>query len=187
MSLNKNLLFFAVAAMAWASCGRHAATVTKTALSTTPDSDTVSIATATRYVSNYADFNHDSLLNTDGKKQQNTRCIWFSARRLRHLLDSVTSQKGDGIRFYMAAYDPAYKGTDSLAPKRIYWRHNTLVMVSTRLDTASGNHVDYYNGVAQQSGPKGFIVVSAPENRGELCPPPANCNSIGATLIPAGQ
>ncbi|HEY9194607.1 MAG TPA: hypothetical protein VIM77_00020, partial [Mucilaginibacter sp.] len=88
--------------------------------------------------------------------------------------------------FYYSTYDSTYKASfKGHIPARQYWGYNTLIMVSTK-DSLKQFHQDYYyarptgnpTGVAQ-----GFIVNTVPENRGEQCPPPANCYSIGATLI----
>ena len=92
-------------------------------------------------------------------------------------------EHGDGIRFYLSTYDKEYIGNKQPhQPERAYWGYNTLIMVSTQY--INGNHVDYYtNSVTSNPRGHGFIVMTVPENRGELCPPPANCKDIGATLL----
>jgi hypothetical protein len=128
---------------------------------------------------------HDSIPGEEnlGKKKSNTRCIWFSIDRLDSLVKKIKKEKGDGIRFYLAAYNKKYDPKGLITPPKDYWGHSTLIMVSTYLDKASGNHNDYYKGSPLANGSGGGIFTTTPENRGELCPPPVTCKSIGATLF----
>ncbi len=110
-----------------------------------------------------------------------TRCVWFSSKQLKSLLKLIDSEGGNGIRFYMASYDSIAKHGIKVPDE--YRNYSTLVMVSTR-DSVTPQGVtlrwDYYN-----RGPKlrGGILTADPENRGEICPPPNNCNADGATLL----
>ena len=155
-----------------------------------PDSDLLSYKIAKKYVQNYAPrAGVVRKITTDGSSKlatdtlPDTRCIWFSAQRLRALADQIEKEHGDGIRFYLSTYDKEYIGNKQPhQPERAYWGYNTLIMVSTQY--INGNHVDYYtNSVTSNPRGHGFIVMTVPENRGELCPPPANCKDIGATLL----
>jgi len=161
--------------------------------------DTLSLQTALRYVKNYSknagtvdSAFSDAQAVERTYKGSNTRCVWFNAKRLRALADSIINEGGDGIRFYLATYDKSYsedfKGGHK--PDKQYWGYNTLVMVSTKPDSTSGKiiHQDYYgknSQPGQNGGPQGFIVGTTPENRGEQCPPPATCK--GATLLLLGN
>jgi len=161
----------------------------KTAERAAVDSDTISYLEAKKYVANYGPragivkrvSNVDNKVNVD--TLPDTRCIWFSIDRLKALVDQIKKEKGDGIRFYLSTYDKVYVGEKHPhQPPKDYWGYNTLIMVSTQY--LDGNHVDYYgNSISANPRGPGFIVLADPENRGELCPPPANCKSIGATLL----
>jgi hypothetical protein len=160
----------------------------KTNVNTGFPADEVSLDLAKQYVKNYeahagtVDSIHVNAKGVaDTIKNPNTRAIWFSTKRLRALLDSIEKEGGDGIRFYYATYNKLYK-TGEKAPDSVHWGHNTLLMVSTKLKGSI--HVDYYDdGKQGKNGSKGHIIGNPPENRGEMCPPPKNCDSVGATLI----
>lgn len=163
------------------------------------EKDTISVEFAKIYVKNYAPragkipvhstFDGDSSNEEQrGLLGSNTRCVWFSASKLRALVDQLESEGGDGIRFYLAAYDSTYNRYDSAhthIPERDCWNRNTLIMVTTRDSSANGQvyHWDYYNNDPKGTINKGRIVLASPENRGELCPPPSTCNGVGALLI----
>jgi hypothetical protein len=116
------------------------------------------------------------------KGKPDTRTVWFSKEQLKSLIDSVYRENGDGIRFYLAAYDST-KHEDTKNIKDIYMNYTTLIMVSTRFDSLNKIHLDYYNNAKNSGGRKGAIIMSPPENQGELCPPPATCVASGATLL----
>jgi hypothetical protein len=150
--------------------------------------DTLNLQTALRYVKNYR--KHAGKIGPD--KGSNTRSIWFSRERLRAIVDTIYKEGGDGVRFYLAAYDTVYtadfKGGHK--PDSIYWGYNTLVMVSTKKDVSKGYiiHQDYYDkkpANGQNGGLQGLIIGTTPENRGEQCPPPATCT--GASLLLLGN
>jgi hypothetical protein len=157
--------------------------------------------TAKLYVNNYSDragyVDSTAGISTEidkRKKRPQTRCVWFSTARLKNMIDSIEHEGGDGIRFYLATYSDQYpvkelKKDQPPAPEEPYWGHNTLLMVSTKLDSASAKstmpiHKDYYisiPGSNSQGKLHGYMAV--PENRGQLCPPPSDCKGIGATLL----
>ncbi len=150
---------------------------------TAADSDTVSVATASKYVKNYASRAGVVHKLMGDKGTEGTRCIWFDIDRLDSLVEKIREEGGSGIRFYLAAYDARY---DTLKvkhhPRKAYWGYNTLIMVSTR--NINGINRDYYTNLKGTGEKTGHIVLMTdPENRGEICPPPANCNDIGATLL----
>ncbi|AYL96139.1 hypothetical protein [Mucilaginibacter celer] len=186
-----NLKNLTIAAAVLATMSFYACTQKPQGAATTPapsivlDPDTISVDSAMKYVANFSRNTHDSIPGEGvlGKKRPNTRCIWFSIDRLDSLVKKIKAEKGDGIRFYMAAYDNHYNPKGLNTPPKDYWGHSTLIMVSTYLDQASGNHNDYYKGSPFSNGGSGGIFTTTPENRGELCPPPATCKSIGATLF----
>jgi len=133
---------------------------------------TIDVKNAKRLVKNFDD-------RTYRKKDQlgfnDTRCVWFSVGQLDSLIQKIKREKGDGVRFYLAAYDK-----DSAFHNDTLFRdHTTLVMVSTALDSR-GKHVDYYY---DKTNGRGTILTATPENSGELCPPPTNCSGDGATLL----
>ena len=195
MKLHKTLLYLTGALLALSACqNQHADQAPpKTSIF---NYDSLSYEMAKNYVKNYEKHagNIDSTYTVNGvarvKKTTNTRCIWFSAERLQQMLDKIKGEGGDGIRFYLATYDSIYpQAIGGLTPPPEYWGRNTLVMVSTKDSTNKKDqifHRDYYTSPKPKANKPatGFILGGTPENRGEICPPPKNCNSIGATLIP---
>jgi hypothetical protein len=141
---------------------------------------TIPETTARRLVENFKGrahiFKHGKMILPD------TRTVWFSKEQLKDLVKRVYDENGDGIRFYLATYDST-KHEDTKMIKDMYMNYTTLIMVSTRFDPLKKIHLDYYNDVKNPSGKKGGIIMSAPENQGELCPPPATCAGLGATLL----
>ncbi len=122
-----------------------------------------------------------------------TRCVWFSKDQLKALLNRVDSIKGgDGIRFYLATYD-SIPPKDSKYFKPEYANYSTLVMVTTRKGAGLliDKHMDYYKDETKLLNGKtvidakhsGVIMSASPENQGELCPPPAKCDTQGAMLL----
>jgi hypothetical protein len=87
---------------------------TDTALSSKFDADTLSYRLAKAYVKNYekhagtVDSNVTDQAGAKVVKNPNSRAIWFSAERLEALLKKIRTEKGDGIRFYLATYDSVY-------------------------------------------------------------------------------
>lgn len=134
----------------------------------------ISEKTARRLVKNY-DAKADSVTK-DKKKYPDSRCIWFSLVQLQELVANISKEKGDGVRFYLAAYD---KTTQSdIKINEAYLDYTTLVMVSTYPD-GNGKHFDYYVDRTKQ----GAMFMANPQNQGELCPPPEKCDNIGAYLL----
>lgn len=152
--------------------------------------DTLSYETALKYVKNYESHagTIDSGLLGNIHKKPNTRCIWFPLARLDSMVQKTRREGGDGVRFYLASYDKNY-GSDfkgGYKPDKQFWGLTTLVMVSTKDSVVKPYHQDYYYkkpAAGQNGGLQGFIIGTPPENRGEQCPPPATCSSIGATLV----
>lgn len=148
--------------------------------------DTISPFSAKRLVKNYAKSSYHPILDSTGRCKDtfDTRCVWFGKEQLKALVDSIYKEKGDGIRFYFAAYD---KKQCEVPVNCDYLGYTTLVMVSTKRDSTKKNnkwkyfHADYFGG--KKPGPRGAILTTTPENRGEICPPPSNCSDDGATLL----
>jgi hypothetical protein len=148
----------------------------------------VDTSTAKRWVARFKPRSHKFKGNYG-----DTRCVWFGKEQLKALLNKVDSIKeGDGIRFYLATYDSIpQKGFNYFRPE--YANYSTIVMVTTRKGTGllANKHIDYYkdetkllNGkIVTDAKHGGVIVTASPENEGELCPPPAKCNTQGATLL----
>jgi hypothetical protein len=202
MTIKSTLIYLGLAVFGFSSCqqNQHADLAAKV---TSLDSDTVSLTVAKQYVNNYAkhagfvDSIYTSAQLSKVKKLPNSRTIWFGIDRLQAMVNKIKAEGGDGVRFYLATYDTVYNPNDKYGhiPERKYWGHTTLVMVSTKdsvsaKDTLHRFHRDYYGNNIDptsnsKSGSKGFIlgVGSTPENNGEMCPPPSNCATIGATLI----
>ena len=183
------LIILSIGIMACRQSQGETAAAENTVAANVAYTDTLSYAQAKIYVDNYA--KHAGTVKDDAidktKGLPDTRCIWFGVDRLDSLVQKIKKEHGDGIRFYLATYDTAYDGSKKgHIPSKDYWGYNTLVMVSTK-DSLKNNqkyHWDYYNNItASGQAPQGFIVCATPENSGELCPPPANCNEIGATLL----
>lgn len=148
----------------------------------------VDTSTAKRWVARFKPRSHKFKDNLG-----DTRCVWFSKEQLKALLNRVDSIKdGDGIRFYMATYDSIpQKGFNYFKPE--YANYSTLVMVTTRKGSGllANKHMDYYKDETKLLNGKkvidakrsGVIMSASPENQGELCPPPAKCDTQGATLL----
>ena len=196
MTIKSTLIYLGLAVFGLSSCqqNQHADLTAKV---TSLDSDTVSVTVAKQYVNNYAkhagfvDSIYTEAQLNKVKKLPNSRTIWFGIDRLQAMVNKIKAEGGDGVRFYLATYDTVYtpNSKHNHIPERKYWGHTTLVMVSTK-DSLNKFHRDYYSNSIDpssnsKSNSKGFIlgVGSAPENRGEMCPPPSNCATIGATLI----
>jgi hypothetical protein len=170
------MLIFTLMTLSLAAC-RPGTTVSKTPVL----SDTLSYITARRLVQNYNGRAHIIKNGRDNKglNLPDTRCVWFSLEQLKALVGSIDKEHGDGVRFYLAAYD-SVKKPDIEKIKDAYLNYTTLIMVSTKLDSALKIHTDYYPGV---NGKQGGTITAPPANQGELCPPPATCISSGATLL----
>lgn len=192
MTLKSTLITLAVAAIGLSAC-QDKPVDASTDDQLTVNMDTLSLPVAIAYVNNYAkragtvdsSYTEEGIAKT--KKMPDTRAVWFGIERLKALVKKIEAEGGDGIRFYYAAYDSTYTDkSQAHQPPRPYWNHNTLIMVSTK-DSLNTYHRDYYNDKKiNANGVNGFIIGSTPENRGEMCPPPANCQDIGATLIGNG-
>ncbi|THU38341.1 hypothetical protein FAM09_16835 [Niastella caeni] len=141
----------------------------------------IDVKTAKRLVKN---FEPRSYHETGEYGFFDTRCVWFSIEQLDTLVQKIKHENGDGIRFYLAAYDK----DSAIHNKSVYRNHSTLVMVSTfdtvviRDSKREHKHWDYY-GKSANGIDAGAILTTDPENRGELCPPPATCGEEGATLF----
>ena len=196
MTIKSTLIYLGLAVFGLSSCqqNQHADLTAKV---TSLDSDTVSVTVAKQYVNNYAkhagfvDSTYTEVQLNKVKKLPNSRTIWFGIDRLQAMVNKIKAEGGDGVRFYLATYDTVYtpNSKHNHIPERKYWGHTTLVMVSTK-DSLNKFHRDYYSNSIDpssnsKSNSKGFIlgVGSAPENRGEMCPPPSNCATIGASLV----
>jgi hypothetical protein len=136
---------------------------------------TLPIDTAKKLIRN---FDERVFRRTDRYGFNDTRCVWFSIEQLENLVKKVRCEKGDGVRFYLAAYNVNCMPDSTYNTN--YMDHTTLIMVSTK--SKSGKHFDYY-GKNENGIDVGAIITSDPENRGEMCPPPSNCTPEGATLF----
>ncbi|QNK63713.1 hypothetical protein H7F33_04230 [Pedobacter sp. PAMC26386] len=207
MKLKSPILFTALIAVSMIACKQNETTTAGTTSNkdvVIPDSVLVDESTAREYVKNYAPHaGYVDQTNEDVRarlpKKPDTRCVWFSKKRLQDMLDKLENEKGDGVRFYLITYNKKYDTTvvdkKKPIPQKEYWGYNTLLMVSTKPDHNKAGtpiHLDYYQNSdnqqlnaakKQEKKSPGFIVTFVPENRGELCPPPADCSSIGATLL----
>jgi len=196
MTIKSTLIYLGLAIFGFSSCqqNQHANVAANVS---SLDSDTVSLTVAKQYVNNYAkhagfvDSTYTGEQLNKVKKMPNSRTIWFGIDRLQAMVNKIKAEGGDGVRFYLATYDTVYhpNGIYNHVPDRKYWGYNTLVMVSTK-DSIHKFHRDYYGNSIDpssnsKSDSKGFIlgVGTSPENRGEMCPPPSNCATIGATLV----
>lgn len=179
MTLKTTLIGLAIMAGMITAC-QHKPVDTAQEKISTPSDDSLSIQVAKEYVANYA--KRAGTVISDGKEVPDTRAVWFDIERLKSLIKKIETEGGDGIRFYFATYDSSYNAkSNTHVPIKEYWNHNTLIMVSTK--DSLGYHRDYYNDKINSKAANGMILSTTPENRGEMCPPPANCQDIGATLI----
>jgi hypothetical protein len=143
---------------------------------------TIHDSTARRLVQNFGKRVYQ--IHQGGLTSSDTRCVWFSIEQLKSLISRIekdTCKGKKGIRFYFATYDPTIHKDAHCKPQ--YQNCTTLVMVSTRdsIKEKVTLHFDYYNDTVRNM--RGGILTTTPENQGELCPPPANCNDDGATLL----
>ncbi|MGZ3757535.1 MAG: hypothetical protein ACXVAY_06995 [Mucilaginibacter sp.] len=140
----------------------------------------ISVDVAKRLVNN---FGPRSLQK--GKNWIDSRSVWFPIGRLKRLIDTIEKGGGDGIRFYFAAYDKTKM--NDIHIDSAYWDHATLVMVSTRLSTPNGGPKVHLDNT--QPAKKGLIFTfkASPENQGEMCPPPSNCDIVGAMLVDSNK
>ncbi len=188
MTIKKSVLALAIAAISFSACQQKQAA--EPAVTGHPNFDTLSYQKALKYVSNYKAGMVDSIGDdASGINKHhpvpNTRAVWFSIKRMDSLVAQIKREGGDGIRFYLATYDSTYKDViGGNKPDKRYWGHTTLVMVSTKDSTVKPYHQDYYYKINGNGPSQGVIVGTVPENRGEQCPPPSTCKTVGATLVP---
>ena len=180
----KSLIFFSLLAIIFFNACKPEDSNSKKTGTNTIVGDTISHDEAKRLVTNFDShvYNPPRPTGCLGCDFKDTRCIWFHKDSLIKILNEITDQKGDGIRFYFAAYDT----TGEHGCDHEHLDHSTLVLVST-YDTLINpgkkdsvhKHFDYYG-----SKRPGVSLTTTPENRGEICPPPSNCYDEGATLLP---
>ena len=138
---------------------------------------------AKRLVKNYEPCSHHPILDSTSKCKSNfdARFVWFHKDQLKALLKSVDSIGGDGIRFYLAAYDTKINEVP-VDPQ--YLGYTTLVMVATKAGPpvdGKPTHIDDLGNNNQNR--KSLFVILPPENQGELCPPPDKCDNSQAKLL----
>jgi hypothetical protein len=188
MTIKKTLILLALAGIGLASCQPKTAAPTEPAPGTGAIDTTgaLDVATATKYVGNYKPRAGEvDSIQSDGThvKLPNTRSVWFSKEKLQAMLNALDKEKdGDGVRFYFAAYNPRL-GMAAKDSARRYDGYNTLVMVSTIKKDTLGQKGLHWDSYIPLNGKPTGIIGAGPENRGEICPPPSNCPSVGATLI----
>ena len=142
--------------------------------------DTINYTSAKQFVENFGKRVYRK--HQGGLLFSDTRCVWFSIKQLDTLVQQIKNEGGDGIRFYMATYDSLPDPNYKVPPK--FRNCSTLIMVSTRdsvVTKDSSIHVDYFGNKIKNKA--GAMATTTPENRGELCPPPQNCDSEGALLL----
>ncbi|OOQ59965.1 hypothetical protein [Mucilaginibacter pedocola] len=191
MTIKKTLLLLAIAGFGLASCDTKTATPPAAEVSSaeTPDSNVISLAAAKKYVAQYKQ--HAGTVDSITPERkiiqvENTRAIWLDSARLIKMLGTLRKEKGDGVRVYLATYDIKVEENANGTFDKKYAGYNTLVLVSTKDSVNKKNqhfHRDYYSDKTANGPATGFIVGNPPTNRGEMCPPPRDCPSIGATLI----
>jgi hypothetical protein len=172
--MKKPLIFFALVAILFINACKPAASDPENANANLVLKGTIDVKTAKRLVKN---FEPRTFRKKDVLGFNDTRCVWFSVGQLDSLIQKIKREKGDGVRFYLAAYDK----DRAVQNDTLFRDHTTLVMVSTVRDSSRGKHVDYFSDKA--NGTKGAIITATPENRGEICPPPSNCSADGASLL----
>ncbi|MFC3198236.1 hypothetical protein ACFOET_11495 [Parapedobacter deserti] len=184
----KKLFYFLAGSCLLTACDKLVADTQALGIYTAvPDPFKVSVEDAYRMVANYAP--RAGYVVHDGDSLPNTRAVWFSAERLKFILEQLEIDGGDGIRMYFAAYDDSYDGGPGTgAPPPAFWGHNTLLLVPTRDSVAGGTtyHRDYFfAGGSGLSVPMSAAMLAAPseiENRGNVCPP--LCNDDPTLLQP---
>ncbi|MFC5285229.1 hypothetical protein [Pedobacter alpinus] len=190
MKFEKNILFLIIIIIGLNACQQNGNKEDN--LLTTAD-DTLSYELAKRYVKNYEkNAGYVETISKDStgtiiSKAPDTRSVWFDIERLESIVKQIKAEGGDGIRFYLGTYDQNYPEQFKMGhiPPTDYWGYNTLIMVSTK-DSLKKYHRDYYSETTKAGKKRKGVIMSvgsAPENRGEICPPPSDCYDIGATLI----
>jgi hypothetical protein len=144
----------------------------------------IPIDTAKHLVHN---FDERSFKREDRLGFADTRCVWFPIKQLEKLVQKIKCEKGDGVRFYLAAYN--VNSMPGAEYDNLYRDHTTLIMVSTfdSVDhptpgSTRHRHFDYF-GKNKNGIDVGAILTTDPENRGEMCPPPNICAEEGALLF----
>lgn len=189
----KNFIFIlAIAILGIVSCAEKDSTYVKplsvssdknSSIMELPSAHSVSADTAKAWVKNYKDWldihNAARVQQTqkDGRVAEipNSRSVWFSVEQLEKMINEIKAEKGDGIRFYYASYGKMESFVDSCTKTPYNYSYlNTLLMVPTKKDNCY--HRDYYSS-------SNSVTTMDIENKGEICPPPADCHIIGASLI----
>ncbi|OCX52073.1 hypothetical protein BEL04_11250 [Mucilaginibacter sp. PPCGB 2223] len=173
----KTLIAILSAALLLNACKSSVNNTTQVAADTALNDTIISVNVAKRLINNFG----PRSLKKD-KNWADTRSVWFPIGRLKKLIDTIEKDGGDGIRFYFAAYDKTKM--NDIHIDSTYWDHATLVMVSTtKLRTTNGGPKVHLDNTEPAKKGHVFTFKASPENQGEMCPPPSNCDVVGATLV----
>lgn len=187
----KNLLLVLFVICALFSCKQNPTVATVSALDTTrsPGPDSIPLKLAKAMVGNYG-VHVGNLQNSTGtviSNESNTSTIWLDLKKLNALVKKLNDEqkagrKTDGVRIYFATYgdnvadDAVYR----IGLQKDYSYRNSVVLISTRDSMLKGDtshyHWDYF------TNNKAATFFTGPANKGELCPPPTKCCTIGAEL-----
>ena len=193
--MKRNILLLSLAAITIGACTKKNPTDDETtklkreqtlaSVGATGANSAIPVDSARAWIKNYqiwlrqnnAEFMTQKLADGTVADLPNSRTVWFGVDQLESMISKIKAEGGDGIRFYFARYHNQPTFINECTGEELnYSGMNTLLMVPTKKVNCS--HQDFYstNG--------GSHTVQPPiENRGEIWPPPANCDETGATLL----
>lgn len=193
----KKILLCALIGLSFAACKSNKTSENPTSDSLATDTiskfkiDNISVDTAVKMVNSY----NPGMVGSQraGVQKENTRTVYFDLASLKTLINKIESQKGQGVRIYFAAYGPGHRVISATGDTLDYSNSNTVVLVSTK-DTVIVDpnhptrkitvHKDYYSNNKSVTSIGYFLGrFTDPQNKGELCPPPSPCCTLGATLL----
>lgn len=128
----------------------------------------IPLDTAEKMVHRYKNHAGTVLIDSRTPPKDNSRCVWFDIDTLKKLVDGIKLDSGDGVRMYFATYSDKEKPHIHRGQSYDVRKYNTLVLISTKpfpKTDSNHHHLDYYNGNT------GFLMLSEPQNKGELYPP----------------
>ncbi|MBB5397384.1 hypothetical protein [Mucilaginibacter sp. AK015] len=120
----------------------------------------------------------------------NTGAIWLDINKLDLLINKLKRESADGVSIYFAKYgdNVADEKTFKAGLEDDYSYHNTIILVGSKESVVTNstgvktsNHLDSFS--TNESNGSAYTFFTDPVNKGELCPPPSPCCSIGATLL----
>lgn len=160
--------------------------------STMPGLKPIPIKLAEHLVRNYGASN-ETPIDSNGQQVSNipnTSAIWLNLDKLESLVIKLKSEGADGVNIYFATYgdNVADESSYNAGLEKDYSYRNTIILVAGKespTTNTNGVKINYHLDSFSKNEPNGsaFTFFTDPVNKGELCPPPSPCCSIGATLL----